>query len=211
MPLQKVQVVVVVLQLIFPGEAEAVVRQVPQSQGLEVEVEARNDLEVEVVEVLQEHQSFLQVEAEAEGEVRQVRLLGEVVVAEEQIEQGEGVGILPVVQNRPWVIQALVVVEAGEVQQVSMAQREEAQAEEARLVPLQAGVVEDQKELMNWELWGVAEVVLLLQDSEHEEGEAEDQVEQGCDLEVQAGRKPCDLLQMVEVPQIVADCRPLDP
>jgi len=210
-PLQKVQVVVVVLQLIFPGEAEAVVRQVPQSQWLEVEVEARIDLEVEVVEVLQEHQSFLQVEAEAEEEVRQVRLLGEVAVVEEQIEQGEGVGILPVVQNQPWAIQALVVEEAGEVQQVSMAQREEAQAEEARLVPLQAGVVEDQKELMNWELWEVAEVVLLLQDSEHEEGEAEDQVEQGCDLEVQAGRKPCDLLQMVEVPRIAADCRPLDP
>ena len=76
-----------VLRLIFPGEEEAVVRRVPQSLGLEVEVEAQSDLEEVVVvveEVPQERQSFLQGEAEAEVEVRQAQLLGEVAAVEEQ-------------------------------------------------------------------------------------------------------------------------------
>lgn len=84
MPLQKAQGAVVVLRLIFPGEEEAVVRRVPQSLGLEVEVEAQSDLEEVVEEVPQERQSFLQGEAEAEVEVRQAQLLGEVAAVEEQ-------------------------------------------------------------------------------------------------------------------------------
>lgn len=53
--------------------------------------------------------------------------------------------------------------------------------------------------------------MVLLQGLEHEEAGVEDQAEQGCGLEVQEERKPCDLLQMVEVLRIEADCHPLDP